>query len=349
MKVKIVSVRFLILTIMLGMMVFSGACGTGTGQPGKTQLLIYSPHGPELLKEMKTRFEKANPGIEIQFLDIASQEILNRLSQERANPQADVWWGASSLTYAIGAEDGLLEPYKPTWAASVDPEAHDPQDRWYATYQTPEVIVYNHDLVKEADVAKDWDDLLDERWRGHILIRQPLQSDTMRTIFGAIILRSWQASGNGPQGGYDWLKKLDANTKDYVTDGTQLMQKIGRGEGWLSIWNMPDVVLHQRKNLPLSFLFPKSGTPIVTDGIAIVKGTQHGEAARKFYEFVTTPDSLTFAAKQFDRMPARKDIDRANLPEWMRAEITPMRFDQATLGKEIKGWMQYWETNIRKR
>ncbi|MBX7222950.1 MAG: extracellular solute-binding protein [Blastocatellia bacterium] len=314
--------------------------------PGKTVLLVYSPHGKELLEEFENRFEATHPTVDVQCLDIASQEILNRLSQERANPQADIWWGASSLTFSVGAEAGLLEPYKPSWAAQVADDAHDGKDRWYATFQTPEVIVYNKELLPEAEVPQDWDELLNERWKGKILIRQPLQSDTMRTIFGAMILREWPTS-HSPQKGFEWLKRLDANTKDYVTDGTTLMQKIGRGEGLLSVWNMPDVVLHQRKNLPLGFVFPRSGTPIVTDGIAVVKGSRNQALAREFYEFVTTPESLLHMAKTFDRVPARKDIEKKDLPEWMRVEVKPMVLDSDMLRREVKGWMQFWEGNIR--
>ncbi len=339
-------VRNLSIALILGLTL---AALTACGGSGKTTLLVYTPHGPELLKEFEKRFEAANPTIDVQFQDLASQDILNRLTLERANPQADVWWGASSLTFDLGVQEGVLEAYKPTWGGLVKPTMHDAQDRWYATYLTPEVIVYNKELVPETEAPKDWDDLLGERWQGKVLIRQPLQSDTMRTIFGAMILRFW-ATTNGPQGGYDWLKKLDANTKDYTTDGTQLMQKIGRGEGLVTLWNLPDVILHQQKNLPLAFRYPESGTPIVTDGIGIVKGTRNLEAAKRFYEFVTTPESLIFAANQFARVPVRRsDINLNQLPESMRTDIKELPMDYTLLQKEVKNWMQHWENNIRKR
>jgi iron(III) transport system substrate-binding protein len=58
----------------------------------------------------------------------------------------------------------------------------------------------------------------------------PLASGTMRTIFGAMIcgLLSFRPS----EAGYQWLKKLDANTKDYVANLTLLSQKLaGRKDG----------------------------------------------------------------------------------------------------------------------
>src|SRR5262249_18571271 len=92
------------------------------GRDSRPTLLIYSPHGKDLLEAFKTRFEAANPGTEVRFLDMGSQEIYDRVKLEQANPQADIWWGAASATFERAASDGLLEPYKPTWADLIPTE-----------------------------------------------------------------------------------------------------------------------------------------------------------------------------------------------------------------------------------
>ncbi len=332
--------------LLCATLVLVAGCGKSAA-PGKSTLLVYTPHGDDLFREVEQRFEKAHPDIDVQFLDISSQEILTRLANERANPQADLWWGASSLTFEQGVIEDVLEAYKPSWAAAIDPEYRNARDLWYGCYLTPACIIYNKEKVAEAEVPRDWDDLLDPKWRGKIAIRLPLQSDTMRTIFGAMILRRWEQSGNSPAGGYEWLRQLDANTKEYTTDGNQVMQKVGRGEALLTLWNLPDVVLHQGKGYAIGYTYPKSGTTIVTDGIGLVKGAPHPAAAKTFYEFVTSPDILVMAAQKLGRIPARGDIDKAQLPESMRTPIVPLKFDRALVLKESKTWMQYWEANIR--
>ena len=56
---------------------------------------------------------------------------------------------------------------------------------------------------------------------------------------------------------------------------------------------MPDVRLFkEQKNLPVGYVVPASGTPVITDGIAIIRGGPNPDEARRFYEFVTTPESL---------------------------------------------------------
>src|ERR1700716_2958002 len=57
-------------------------------------LIVYSPHGKELLEYLEKGFEKAHPDIDVQWVDMGSQEVLERVRAEKPNPQADVWFGA---------------------------------------------------------------------------------------------------------------------------------------------------------------------------------------------------------------------------------------------------------------
>lgn len=341
---KSLSHRYFLLIFILLSILSLATCQ----KESKPSLLIYSPHGTELLEAIKARFEEKNPQVEIRFLDLSSQEIYDRVKLERANTQADIWWGASSITFEKAAEEGLFEPYKPTWADKVPEIARDSQDRWYGTFQTPEVIVYNQAALKTEEIPKDWDDLLDPKWKGRLIVRDPVRSDTMRTIFGAMILRQWSVAQT-PSAGYDWLRKLDANTKEYTVDGTLLLQKLARQEGIVSLWDLPDVALAiNRQKMPLEFVIPASGTPLVIDGIAIIKGTKQLKLAQEFYEFVNTQENLLLAASEFYHPPLRTDIDKSKLPDWLsKIEIKPMPIDQTLYKTNIQDWMRYWDSQIR--
>jgi iron(III) transport system substrate-binding protein len=340
--------RFLIALVLLSFLVLPLACRSSGTSEGKS-LLIYTPHGQDLLKDFVGRYKQAHPEVNVQFLDMGSREVLARLRAERNRPQADLWWGAAHMTFQTAAEENLLAPYRPTWADKVPESERDPQDRWYGTYETPQVIVYNSELVRAEDAPQDWDEVLDAKWRDKVLIRNPIPSDSMRVIFGAMIWRSYKET-NSPAGGYDWLRRLDANVHEYTADPTLLMQKLARGEGLISLWSMPDIWLYrEKKNLKLAYVIPKSGTPVITDAIAIVKGAPHEEEARRFYEFVNTPENLIYAARNYYRIPARTDLDRSQLPAWMNEPFTRMPLDWELLRKESNEWLRYWDTEIRKR
>lgn len=338
------SFALVIITLVIAL-----ACKS-SGTKATRTLLIYTPHGQDLLKDFVARYEKEHPDVDVQFLDMGSREILDRLRVERNRPQADLWWGASHTTFQTGADENLLAPYRPTWADKIPADARDAQDRWYGTYETPEVIVYNSEAVSAADAPKDWDDVLDAKWRDKVLIRNPNPSDSMRAIFGAMIWRFYKET-NSPAGGYDWLRRLDANVHEYTADGTLLMRKLANKEGVISLWNLPDARLYQeQKGFPqLKYVLPTSGTPVITDGIAIVRGAPHEEEARRFYEFVTTPESLAHAARTYYRIPVRTDIDRGQLPAWMNEPFARMPLDWNLLRQDGGEWLRYWDAEIRGR
>jgi len=262
------------------------------GRDSRTVLLVYSPHGKDLLQDVQRGFEREYPQVNLQWDDMGSAEVLDRIRAEAANPQADVWFGAPADLFAKAASEGLLQPYAPTWAADVPAEARDSADRWFGTYLTPEVIAYNSEAVPDSAAPKDWDDVLDPKWKGRVIIRDPIASGTMREIFGAILERSIAATGS-TAAGWNWLRRLDANTREYTLNPTILYQKIARREGLITLYDMPDIaLLQQRQHLPIKYVIPTSGTPLLVDAIAIVKGTRHPHEAQLFYEYVTSREAL---------------------------------------------------------
>jgi iron(III) transport system substrate-binding protein len=333
---------------LLGAALFVG-CG---GDSGKTVLTVYSPHGKDLLQYYEQAFERTDSTVDVQWVDMGSQEVLDRLRAESANPQTDLWFGAPAEIFERAAKEGLLEAYRPTWAGAVPDDARDARDLWYGTYLTPEVIGYNSDAVSDADAPKDWDEVLDPKWRDRIIIRDPIASGTMRAIFGAIIARELARTGS-TRAGYDWLLRLDANTKEYTLNPTILYQKLGRQEGVVTLYNMPDMAtLQQRTRIPVKWVIPASGTPVLVEGIAVVKGAKHPELARRFYEFVTTPEALRAAAEDFLRIPARTDLPVDSLPAWIRdarRTMKTMPVDRQLLADSLDVWMRYWDANIRNR
>lgn len=338
----------LLIFVLLCSLGLLGSCKTGPNSSAR-RLTIYTPHGQDLLRDFISRYKQQYGEIDIQFLDMGSSDVLQRVRAERNRPQADLWWGAAHTSFQTAAEENLLSPYRPTWADHVSESSRDAQNRWYGTYETPEVIVYNSDAVAVSEAPRDWDDVLDPKWRDKILIRNPNPSDTMQVIFGGIIWRYYKDSGS-PQQGYEWLRRLDQNVHEYTADGTLLMQKLARREGLVSLWNMPDVRLFkEQKNFPVAYVIPASGTPVIIDGIAILRGAPNEEEAKRFYEFVTTPESLVHAAHKYYRIPVRPDIEKSQLPGWMNESFTRMPIDWDVLRKHGADWIRYWDTEIRGR
>lgn len=343
---KISSIFNIAIIIIIIFMLF----GCGNKAKSKKTLVVYSPHGVDIMTQFENLFESKYPNIDVQWIDIGAQDVLDRIRSEKGNPQCDIWWGAPSTSFINATNEGLTQKYRPTWADTIDARYKDKNDLWYGTFLTPEVIGYNNRLLKESEVPKDWDELLSPKWKDKVIIRYPLASGTMRTIFSAMIWRYYKDTGD-PKKGYEWLLKLDVNTKEYASSPTMMQQKLARGEGLLTIWNMPDMVFQaEAKNYPFGYVIPKSFTPVVPEGIAIVANCKHLEEAKLYYEFVNTQDSLITLAKEHYRIPTRNDIQKSLLPKWIsEASFTPMEIDWDVFSKKSDEWMKYWEQNIKNK
>lgn len=305
-------------------------------------VVVYSPHGPDVLRDYEDRFEAAYPGVDMQWLDMGSQDVYNRVKSEQRRPQADVWWGAPSPMFMQAAGEGLLAPYKPSWADAVDAAYKDPQDRWYGTYRSPLGIVYNMRAYAEADVPHTWDALLEPAWAGKITLRKPHPSGTMRTFIGAIFLRA-----GSQQAAIDWLTKLHQSTEAYMENPQFLYEHLKKREDLISVWIMPDVILQrQRHGYPLACVVPPD-TPVITEGIAIIEGAPHREWAEKFYEFVTTQEALAHQAHAYAKVPTREDIDPSSLPESIaNLDIKPMAIDWQAFADKEQEWLDLWDKQV---
>lgn len=318
---------------------------------GRTPLVVYSPHGRDLLLLAERTFETLYPDVDLRWLDMGSQDVLDRVRSERVNPQADVWFGGPSSLFQRAAEDSLLVPYRPSWAALTHERGHGPNDLYFAAYETPAVIAYNSDALSDSDAPRDWEDVLDPRWRGELVIRDPIASGTMRAIFGMVVQRSLRATGD-TAAGFRWLRRLDAQTREYVFNPAMLHQKLIRREGVLTLWDLPDILVERSKGQPFGFRLPTSGTPVIQDGIALIRGGRTPEVAKRFIEWVGSPEGQLLAAREVFRLPVRLDLPHDSLPDWVstvRAALVVEPMDWELLGREGAGWMTYWDRHVRGR
>ena len=314
----------------------------------RTPLVLYSPHGRDLLGLIEKEFERAHPEVDVRWLDMGSQEVYDRLKSEKANPQADVWYGGPDTIFARASREGLLAAYRPPWADHIAPESRHTGDFYFGLYRTPAMPVYNSKLVPAAEAPREWDDLLDPKWKGKILIRDPLASGTMRAVWGYILSKSVRDTGS-PAAGFAWLARLDAQTKEYVFNPILMYEKLVRGEGLLTIWDLPDTLLERQRGSPLQYVFPKSGTPVIDDAVGLVAGCRHPDLARRFIDFAGEKSLQHLAADKTFRLPARTDLGD-ELPAWAREvqrDMVPAVMDWTLIDRDGAAWMATWDRTIR--
>jgi iron(III) transport system substrate-binding protein len=347
--------RRLALTAALGMLAAGlAACGGGnepetpsTGAPAE-KFVIYSARDKKVTDFVVEKFTAKYPEYKgkVEVLNMGAQEVLERARAEKTNPQGSVWWGGTQQGLTSGANEGLLEAWQPAFAGQMDARYKDAQGRWFGEILLPEVIMYNNKVVQPDQAPKDWDDLLLPQWKDKIIIRDVPASGTMRSIYASMIQRL-SKDGSNPQPGYDWLRKLDANTVEYAANPADLYLKMSRGQGVLSAWNLQDILLQaNQSNMPFGYVMPTSGAPVLVDGVALIKGGNN-TGGKLFLEFLFDGGLRGELAKDFFQIPA---IPITQQPDWLaKLNLKPMDVDWAVIGQKETEWINYWNAQIKNK
>lgn len=326
---------------------FLAACGLEAGQ--ETGLTIYTARDKNLAETVVRDFEAKHPEFagQIAILTIGAQEALERVRAERVNPQADLWWGGTSRQLSQAAEEGLLARAPKTAVDAVPARHRDANGLWLGEMLLPEVIVFNHDMIAPSAAPTSWDDLVSPAMKGRIVIRDVESSGTMRGIFAAMIDRQVAATGSA-EAGYAWLKRLDANTKVYAANPTDLYLRIARGEAAYTVWNLQDIMLQiHRQRAPFTPVVPREGVPMLVDGLAKIRNGPSPAAADAFIAFLMSEPIQSRLAEEYFQVPTRQ-LQRQ--PQWLGPiGLKEMQVDWERAAREEQGWISHWATRIKGR
>ena len=331
--------------LVLGCLSALSAC---EGPPRDTTLVVRTTLPEELLDYVEASFEAENPTVDVRFSESAGEESLAD-AQSAEGATFDVWWGAPARTLVRAAEAGLLQPYRPPWLQQAGVGQPDGEARWQVTLVSPFVIAFNRDEVPIARAPADWVDLFHFRWTGEIRLMDPALVDEAAYFVGARLLEAVREGGD-PLAGFDWHRRLDAQTERYTREPLEILRALESGEALLTV--LPRYVVEEARSgdAPwIHYRLPESGTPMLVRGVAITKSTEVPEAARRFIDHIGTVDAAT-ASKLYTRwQPGHGDVDMSRFPA--RFEIdqrwTPYPLGLDTLTTRLDAWIDRWDLNVR--
>ena len=175
-----------------GAILLSGCAPAGDtpgAETGTNSLVIYASHPTEMIDFFTAKFTELHPEIQIELISGDTGDLLGRIQAEAANPQGDLLWGGGSYTGSSAPE--VFTPFDSAVLKEIDPELIDPEGFNAPFDAFTMVIVYNKDLVSEADAPRNWADLADPKWKDKIVSANPASSST---AYGALV--NWQRNAN---------------------------------------------------------------------------------------------------------------------------------------------------------
>lgn len=281
----------------------AGLAGMPTARPAvaaETSLVVYSANDTDVNNFVFGMFQKET-GIAVQSVTAGSGVLLKRIAAEKDRPLGDVLWGVSVVI--LDANKSSFEPYATKNSEAVPVAFRDPENLWAATNVHVIVFQVNRKLLGNVAAPRAWRDLQNPEWKGKVVMADPANSGAAFTQ----VTRMLDLFGGGEKG-WPELEKVIRNVR--VLNKLSLVYTgVGQGEYPIGLSLEYATYEYAQGGAPVELVYPEDGTVAQAEGMGIIKGAKHPEAARKFEDFITRKDVREAILKKFFRRPARTDLD----------------------------------------
>ena len=206
----------------------------------------------------------------------------------------DVLSGGGEMFTPI-AEKGLFAQYRSPETRMIDEDLVDKQSYWTAYTVGTFVLGFNKRLVRQQDVPKTYEGLLEPKWKG-----QKIAIDTSAGILHAL-MPAW-----GREKALSYFRQLAAQNPVVKESTSIIAQLLIAGEMPLAISLAHLYELNIRKGAPIDWLALE---PAVVRVIPMMLGakSRHPNGAKLFYDFLVGKEGQEIV-RSFNRPTVRRDV-----------------------------------------
>jgi iron(III) transport system substrate-binding protein len=312
---------------------------------GPAPLVVYCAHDSVYAQPIIDEFERRT-GIRVRFVpDTEASKSLGfvqKLIGEKNHPRCDVFWNNEQLGMMDLADEGVLEAYKGEGFARIPAAYKDEAGRWTGFAARMRVWIVNTDRVQNTPEA------VGQTLTGKLSrvgIAKPLYGTT-RTHYtvqwhkwGGPTLIAWhndqrargiiELAGNGPV-----KNQVAAGTLDLgLTDTDDFFDALDESRPV----RMVPFALEAADGEGQAIVIPNT--------VAVIKGTQRAEDARRLVEFLLSEEvELSLARSKARQVPLGK-VDETKLPDEVRGLLRWVKngYPLSDLGaarKECLEWLR---------
>ncbi len=271
--------------------------GTALAQAPSGKLVLYTSQPQKDAQETVAAFNKAVPGVQVDFIRDGTTQLLSKLRAEIAAgaPQPDLLLIADAMTMEQLKGENRLAAYRDAKVAGLPDGAYDADFTYFGTKFITTGIIYN----TKAKKPESWKDLLAADAKGQVVLPSPLYSGAAAIHMGT--LAGVRDIGLG------YFEGLAQNGAVAVQGNGQVRTQVAGGQKLYGI--IVDFMgLNAKKDgSPVDFVFPKEGVTVVTEPVAMLSTAKNPAAAKAFIDFVLSAEGQQFAASQ-GYLPMRADV-----------------------------------------
>ncbi|MFC1817251.1 ABC transporter substrate-binding protein [Thermodesulfobacteriota bacterium] len=268
------------------------------GAKKEGQINYYASMSVEESRIIITEFEKKYPFLKVKMLRLNSGQLLTKtLTEYRMNKNSADVLQTVEFSMQILMQKGILGQYVSKENGFYPKESKE-EGYWICAYCNPYVVAYSSKLVKPQDIPKAYDDLLNPRWKGKMI----MESEKVDWFAGMLEIM-------GREKGLKFMRELSKQDIIKRTGHTLIGTLVVAGEAELQI-NTPNTVTDRikKKGAPLDWV-ALGPVPGIMIGIGIASKPPHPNAAKLYVDFMLSKKSQTFL-RDLGRTSLRSDVVR---------------------------------------
>jgi iron(III) transport system substrate-binding protein len=217
-----------------------------------------------------------------------SAGLAARALAEKANPQADVWWGNEVFHTINLARSGVLAAYASPAAADLPPRFKQPDGLWAGTCLRARVIGVYGDVAKSSPGwAKSVFTLNDPALKGRVGIARPTAGTTGGHVAAIYALL-------GKERADDYFRSLHANGLLVLGGNSQVAKQVGSGVLLAGLTDNDDVEAVARTGGSIEMVLPDQqpdgvGTLTIPCTVGLIAGAKNPEPAKRLIDHLLSP------------------------------------------------------------
>ncbi len=267
--------------------------GSGSGSAGS--LTVYSGQHVQTTEKLVTAFENQT-GIVVNLRSDDERVLADQIATEGGNSPADVFYAENSPPLQYLDARGMLTAVDPSTLANTPSRFNSPDGHWVGVSARVNVIVYNTDLLKPADLPTSVLSLADPAWRGKLALAGS------ETDFQPVVTSVAQT--DGADAARHWLEGLKANAAGHAyPDNETVVSQVNRGQAAIGVVNqyywyrLKAEVGAGNTHSAIAFFAPHDpGYVLDISGAGILRSSHHQEEAQRFLAFLTSKEGQEIIA-----------------------------------------------------
>lgn len=266
-------------------------------------ITVYTSQPQEQMTTVVQAFNQDYPDVQVEIFRTGTTELMTKLQAEFAagSTPADVLLIADAVAMTQLKNDDRLLAYQDANLDGIPADLVDPDRTFFGTKMITTGIVYNTSMVDTPPTS--WDDLKAPEVASKLIMPSPLYS-------GAAVIHVGTMTQQ-PEFGWDYYQALaDAGAAAGQGNGT-VIEAVARGEKAYGIIIEYMAMNAKKAGSPVDFVWPEQGVSVITQPVAIVKGTDNEEAAKAFVDWQLSQAAQAQSVEQ-GYFPI---IEGMNLPE----------------------------------